>query len=217
MTGFSLFNSSGHSLIDGESRTTRVTRTQTISAVSGVGEVPIPNPFVPSNSFGNISFFENPPSPLWLRLGAGKAAFMGGGFMSNGGTLAVTRKDAPISSGYLDVFDASGQLVWSAVSANSTPRIKGLIRLNAATPIDDGAVHTVYVGATPPWVLTSTLAGDINVDESGTIYAGLVVYYDGANLKFSWVRGGGGKSFNPTCTAQGGLHIPYATIPSLDL
>jgi hypothetical protein len=41
------------------------------------------------------------------------------------GMMIRTSRNAALESGYLDVFNGAGELIWSAVSASKMPRIMG--------------------------------------------------------------------------------------------
>lgn len=71
----------------------------------------------------------------------------------NAGRMARSRSDLPVESGYRDVFNSSGELVWSVVHAAKIPRIIGFYDI----PVDfdlDSAAYSQYIG-TDTWILAS--------------------------------------------------------------
>mgnify|MGYP004728819391 CR=1 FL=1 len=93
--------------------------------------------------------------------------------MPNSGRFMTSSHTAGITSGFLDVMDASGNLVWSAASAGSMPRIQGFF--SVAAGVDLSKTVTVTSPVANPWFCWSQCPG--NVSDDGTVlgYSGLVI------------------------------------------
>jgi len=89
-----------------------------------------------------------------------------GRFMLSSNTTALT-------SGYLDVYNASGQLVWTAASAGTMPRIRDFFTVPSSH--DLGTVLTLTTSFADPWICISQCPG--NVSDDGTVvgYSGLLI------------------------------------------
>lgn len=64
-------------------------------------------------------------------------------FSANAGVMHWLQENYPKTSGYLDLYNAEGELIWSAISAGSVPRVTQIINLTADEVLN-GA--NVYIG-----------------------------------------------------------------------
>lgn len=89
-----------------------------------------------------------------------------GTFSTNAGTLYCLRNDYTLSSGYLDVFDASGNLIWSASSASKVPRVTQVVHFTYQELING---KEVFIGNNSGFMVDNILGSlDINPSPSGT-------------------------------------------------
>lgn len=129
----------------------------------------------------------------------------------NAGRMARSRSDLPVESGYRDVFNSSGELVWSVVHAAKIPRIIGFYDI----PVDfdlDSAAYSQYIG-TDTWILASNAPGTISFDGGNTGYSGLFRFINGA-LSCQWISQHQ-DSWLSTMKPYG-LRIPIAKLSNLD-
>ncbi|MCE0491003.1 hypothetical protein LU196_13230 [Pantoea sp. Mb-10] len=152
----------------------------------------------------------------WFKPNEGSRIFFNGDSdwgTQNAGVVARTRSDIVVESGYRDVFNAAGQLVWSAVMAAKIPRIVGFFDIPANYPLDS-TVYSQNIGANT-FILVSALSyGNINDDGgSSTGYSGMYFRFSGGVLQCQWVS----KLQNTWASSLGpyGVRIPYAILPNI--
>jgi hypothetical protein len=64
----------------------------------------------------------------WLQLDTNKYGLPGADLLEdNAGSMIRTSRNIGMQSGYLDVFDSAGNLIWSAASASKMPRVVGFL------------------------------------------------------------------------------------------
>lgn len=141
--GFELFNNAGAVMVDSDNRTTLFSDIRNITGLTDVGYYQVKNPFGGDYPFGFLpnNSWPQPGYLYWYQLNPGAFAMAGAWcFQNNSGRIIRTSRNVAIQSGYLDVLNASGQLVWSAKSAELAPRIRGFIDLPANSPVDSSTV-----------------------------------------------------------------------------
>ncbi|MGQ7173018.1 hypothetical protein ACUOCP_48345, partial [Escherichia sp. R-CC3] len=68
----------------------------------------------------------------WLQLGTNKYGLPGADLLEdNAGSMIRTARNIGMQSGYLDILDSSGNIIWSAVSASKMPRVVGFFDVPA--------------------------------------------------------------------------------------
>lgn len=210
MSGFEAYNSAGKLMVDGTSKPAMISTLSTISSVTDYGYYQISNVFSTNGGYdlGYLpSNFYPSPSARWVRLNAGYYCFPGANqYQTNAGQMMVSTQNQSVTSGYLDVFDASGTLIWSAVSAATVPRILDFIDIPAGYDLQ----NNTYVKALSynPWFLANACPGNISDDGSVVGYSGVVIKWDGSQIQVRYIS----KLQNTYSTTLGsiGLKIPLA-------
>ncbi|MCP5581319.1 hypothetical protein NL290_27960, partial [Klebsiella pneumoniae] len=85
-----------------------------------------------------------------------------------------------VESGYLDVMNGNGDLIWSAKSASRVPRVRGFIDLPANSPVDSQIVS--FSPGFNPWILMNMVPGNISDDGESTGYSGLLIKWTGSEI-----------------------------------
>ena len=111
-------------------------------------------------------------------------------YAPNAGTIYHLGQEYPKQSGYLDVFDGSGNLIWSALSAKNVPRITGIFQVTAQQLLDGISLN---VGSNP-YILMNTLPSLFAPGPQGTgVRGGVFGRYSNNTLQLwfgCWGRGG---------------------------
>lgn len=147
MEGFSVFNDRGELIIDSTIKNIGTVSTQPIGEIIGWYNSSVTN--APSWVDKDIGVTSLPDMggqvPLTLLRPNDGACGCGETYYSkNAGDLIHLRNDYSIDTGYLDVFDADGNLIWSANSAAKVPRVTKVINVTAQQ-IKDGTSQ-FYIG-----------------------------------------------------------------------
>jgi len=208
MSGFEAFNSAGKLTVDGTYKPAMISSYSGFGAMTDQGYYQITNPFVDAYSFGYLpkNFYPN-PSVRWVRLSAGKAAFPGADqYMPSSGGMMVSSQNNSVASGYLDVFNSSGSLIWSAASAASVPRILDFIDIPAGYDLQNNTYSKTL--SFQPWILQNACPGNISDDGDVVGYSGIVVYWTGSAIQVRYVVKNQ-KSYAQVLNSVG-LKIPLA-------
>ncbi|WP_455865387.1 hypothetical protein [Pantoea agglomerans] len=219
MSGFQVFNAAGAVTIDSDYFGTYFRDNRAYAGVDELGAYGITTPIGDSRDMGyTLNPFPLDGNLQWFKFNNGaKAVFCNGNeplATVNAGSMARTGTDVPIVSGYRDVYNAAGQLVWSAVSAAKIPRVMGFFDIPAGFALDTN-VYSQAIG-TNTWLLASNCPGNLSYgDGEGSLtgYSGLFFRYDSGNLQIYWInqnQRSWAQTFQPY-----GLRIPYAIIPNL--
>lgn len=216
MSGFQVFNAAGALVIDSDYKGTYFRDTIAYGAITDVGYYNISCSLGNSTDMGYVAATPAVDGSLkWYKPNEGAKIFFAGQKdwgTTNAGTVARTRSDTTVESGYLNVYNAAGALIWSALMAAKIPRIVGFFDIPANFDLD-GAVYSQYIG-TNTYILASALAyGNIFDDGETTGYSGIYFRFSGGTLQCQWVsknQNTWASSFKPY-----GLRIPYAIIPNL--
>lgn len=208
--GFEVYNDAGALQIDSDNRTTLFSDVRDITGVTDIGYYYIPNPFGGDYPFGFLKPSDTPaPGYLhWFQLNPGAFCMPGAlSFQNNSGRLIRTSRNIGIESGFLDVSDSQGNLVWSAKSADRAPRIKGFIDLPANANVDNQVIS--FTPGFNPWILLNSVPGNISDDGEVTGYSGLVIKWTGSQIQVKYVYKYQ-NNFANSFGKRGGLKIPYA-------
>lgn len=219
MSGFQVFNAAGAVVIDSDYFGTYFRDSKAYGAVTDKGIYNISTPIGSSNDMGYVSGVYPVDANLqWFKFNNGaKVVFCNGNSplaTENAGSMARTGSDVPIVSGYRDVYNAAGKLVWSAVSAAKIPRVTGFFDIPAGFDLDSN-VYTQNIG-TNTWLLASNCPANLSYgDSEGSLtgYSGLFFRFDSGNLQACWV-GQSQRSWSQTFRPYG-LRIPYAILSNL--
>ncbi|WP_075180600.1 hypothetical protein [Pantoea sp. 1.19] len=208
MSGFEAFNQNGKITIDSNNRSTIFLDRRGVSPITDVGAVQVVNPFTDGYSFGfSAQQFWNDGNLRWLRMNTGKVSMPGADmFEPEAGDMIRTSRNSSIQSGYLDVFDQNGNIVWSAKSAASMPRIIGFMDIPAGFDLQNN-VFSIHPGFNP-WILINSTPGNYSNDGAVSGYSGVVLKWDGSQLQASYVSKNQ-KSWSQILQSSG-LRIPLA-------
>lgn len=211
MSGFMVWNESGVVTINSDQRHTVVTG-QKSPGIIDVGGIAGATPFGDLKDLGNLTPADYPVENniYWFRLNTNAWCFPGAWMFKPGTVQIITSsRTAAMTSGLLDVYNASGGLIWSAVSAQQMPRTRQIVRVTAAA---DNAVASVTPGFSP-WILLGACPGNASYDGETTGYAGMVFRWTGTQLQYAWIRKNQPGTFAATFGGRGGLNIPLAEFP----
>lgn len=176
MSGFEVYNSSGALTIDSNNKSVVMSTVQAMGALdsASVGY------YVLSTAFGNGSTLgyrltDMPSGLVWFQLQTnGAYCFPGAGLFAAGtGRFMSSSNTAGLTSGYLDVYNASGTLIWSAASAGSMPRIRDFFTVPAGYNL--ATALTVTTSFADPWFCVSQCPGNLSDDGETVGYSGLLV------------------------------------------
>lgn len=144
----------------------------------------------------------------WCQLLTDGAYCMPGASLYAHGTarFMVTSSAVGLSSGYLDVFDGGGQLIWSAASAGSMPRVQGFFYVPPGYNLT-GNVLTVNTPIPNPWFCVSQCPGNVSDDGFVVGYSGIQIRRNSAtnfsltypsNHQYNFLESMGGNGLNIT-------------------
>ncbi|WP_227658144.1 hypothetical protein [Enterobacter cancerogenus] len=159
MSGFEVYNSDGKLLVDSQNRSTLFYDQRTLGAVTDKGAYRVNSPFGDGSTLGfTQQSFWNDGRLRWLQLGTNKYGFPGADMLEdNAGSMIRTARNIGIQSGYLDVFDSAGSLIWSAASASKMPRVVGFFDVPANYDLQN---NTFSVSLSfNPWILINNCPG----------------------------------------------------------
>lgn len=158
---------------------------------------------------------DSPGLLRWIRLNEGKRALpTASQYDRDAGTVVRTTADrSGVRSGYLDIFNAQGQLIWSAVQAQSVPRILGSVVVPAGFDLW-GSFYSHYVGFSP-FILESNCFGTTSVDGETLRVEGIMLRYDSGYIRVAAVdRGASSGNFRKMVNRRG-ISIPYAVFSGI--
>ncbi|HDT2128121.1 TPA: hypothetical protein RCG93_004553 [Enterobacter roggenkampii] len=179
MSGFEVYNSAGALTIDSTNKSIMTGGVKEMGQLTDMGYYTgITCAFGNGGSLGflNANIITNRNvNQYWFQLYTDGAWCFPGAylFMPGTGRFMTSTHTANPTSGYLDVFNASGNLIWSAASAGTMPRIQGFFSIGAG--VDLSSVVTVNTPIANPWFCWSQCPG--NVSDDGTVlgYSGIVI------------------------------------------
>ena len=208
MSGFEVYNGSGKLLVDSQNRSTLFYDQRLIGAVTDKGFYRVDSPFGDGSTLGHTQQqFWNDGSLRWLQLDANKYGLPGANLLEdNAGRMIRTARNIGMQSGYLDVFDSSGSLIWSAASASSMPRVVGFFNVPANYDLQN---NTLAINLTfNPWILINNCPGNITTDGIVGGYSGIVLKWTGSQLQGRYISKNQ-RSWSQTIQGRG-LRIPIA-------
>lgn len=210
MSGFEVFNDAGAVLINSDQKHTITHSSYSIGTLN-TGDYNL------NTLFGNISSlaYVNDNSRKqdgylhWIQFTSNGAWAFPGSDLFLPGTVRVIRttRNANFPSGVLDVFDAGGQLIWSAVGAASMPRVTGFLEVAGNWPLE-GNVASVSPGYNP-FFLWESCGGEMSTDGVASGYSGNLMRWTGSELQTTWIKRNQ-RGFNDIFNGRGNLKIPMA-------
>ena len=215
MSGYQVFNSAGALVVDADYKGTYYKDTVTYTGLTDIGYYNISCQLGNSTDMGHVINSVALDDHLrWFKPNNNaKMFFTGPDWMTaNAGSMARTRSDLPVESGYRDVFNSSGELIWSAVMAAKIPRILGFFDIPANFDLDN-TVYSQSIGA-DVWILVSSIpGGNISDDGAVTGFSGPFFKFTNGTLQCQWVNQNQltwANSLKPY-----GLRIPYGILSNL--
>ncbi|MDO2432086.1 hypothetical protein Q2V57_10995 [Enterobacter bugandensis] len=208
MSGFEVYNSAGKLLVDSQNRSTLFYDQRSLGAVTEKGFYRVDSPFGDGSTLGfTQQQFWNDGNLRWLQLDANKYGLPGADLLEdNAGRMIRTTRNIGMQSGYLDVFDAGGNLIWSAASASKMPRVVGFFDVPASYDLQNNT-FTINLGFNP-WILINNCPGNLSDDGGATGYSGIALRWTGSQLQGRYISK---NQRNWSQTLQGrGLRIPIA-------
>lgn len=208
MSGFEVYNGSGKLLVDSQNRSTLFFDQRLMGTVTDKGFYRVDSPFGDGSTLGHTQQqFWNDGSLRWLQLDANKYGLPGANLLEdNAGRMIRTARNIGMQSGYLDVFDSSGSLIWSAASASSMPRVVGFFDVPANYDLQN---NTLAINLTfNPWILINNCPGNITTDGTVGGYSGIVLKWTGSQLQGRYISKNQ-RSWSQTIQGRG-LLIPIA-------
>lgn len=208
MSGFQSWNSAGVLSIDGTQKPAMISSYLGIGGVTDYGYYQITNPFIGEYAMGYLPVnFYPQPSCRWVRLNAGAACFPGADhYMPNSAQMMVSTQNQGVTSGYLDVYNGSGTLIWSANSAASVPRILDFIDVPPGYDLQNNTYSKAL--SFQPWFLQNACPGNISDDGEVVGYSGLMIYWTGSVIQCRYIMKNQ-RAYSTTLQNQG-LRIPLA-------
>lgn len=208
MSGFEVYNSAGKLLVDSQNRSTLFYDQRSLGAVTEKGFYRVDSPFGDGSTLGfTQQQFWNDGNLRWLQLDANKYGLPGVDLLEdNAGRMIRTTRNIGMQSGYLDVFDAGGNLIWSAASASKMPRVVGFFDVPASYDLQNNT-FTINLSFNP-WILVNNCPGNLSDDGGATGYSGIALKWTGSQLQGRYISK---NQRNWSQTLQGrGLRIPIA-------
>ena len=176
MAGFQLYNSAGALTIDSQNKSVVVSTVKAMGSLEVIGDSRIVSDFGNGSTLGALPYPFFPESGLkWFQFFTdGSYCFPGASMYEQGtGRFMICSNTTPIQSGYLDVFDAAGNLIWSAASAGTMPRISDFITVPPSHDLKNAL--TVNTTIANPWICISQCPGNYSTDGTTSGYSGIVI------------------------------------------
>ncbi|HHA1271509.1 TPA: hypothetical protein ACOELQ_001987 [Enterobacter mori] len=174
--GFQVYNTAGALTIDSDNRAIVTSQVKAMGTLTDMGAYRFTSSFGNGSTIGYLANNFFPTSGLrWFQLQTdGKYCFPGaGGYESGSGRFMLSNNTTALTSGYLDVRDASGNLIWSAASAGTMPRILGFFTIPAGHNL--ATVLNVTSPFANPWICISQCPGNISDDGETVGYSGILI------------------------------------------
>lgn len=210
MSGFEVYNSNGALTIDSNNKSIVMSGVKEMGVLTDTGFYLVPSAFGNGSTLGSLQDNFFPASGLrWFQFTAdGRYCFPGASMYEAGtGRFMLSSNNTGLSSGYLDVFDANGQLIWSAISAGSMPRIADFFTIPAG--YDLANVITLNTAFANPWICISQCPANISDDGITGGYSGLMIRRNSSTqFQLQYIN----KNQKPFSTAMGssGFRIALA-------
>ncbi|ELY4215877.1 hypothetical protein SMY84_001767 [Cronobacter turicensis] len=157
--------------------------------------------------------WHQPGQIVWCRFAVGGWGMPGIHSYTPGKVdLAFTRLDVAVQSGYLDVFNSSGSLIWSAISAQATPRITGFIEVPAGYDLGKNTLSLPVTGT--PFLPTDMFPGMLSEDQEGVGgKLGIAIKQYSGYFSLRYISQNT-PNYRDLPLFSRGFRIPYATFPT---
>jgi len=214
VSGFQYWNSNGALMIDSNYKGTYYQDSMEYQNITDIGFYQIETTIGNSLDMGYVfNKFPESDSLMWFKPNNGSKMVFGGTDLmtANAGRMARSRSDLPVESGYRDVFNSAGELVWSVVHAAKIPRVIGFYDIPVNFDLDNTA-YSQYIGA-DTWILASNAPGAITFDGGEAGYSGLFFRFINGTLSCQWISKN--QSSWLSTIKPYGLRIPIAKLSNL--
>lgn len=128
-------------------------------------------------------------------------------FKPNSARIIRTNRNIRPESGYLDVYDGSGTLIWSARSASRMPRVTGTIAIDSGYDLENNIV-SVNPGYNP-FILWEACIGSCSTDGIVSGHSGALIRWTGSEVQVTWSKLKQ-RGFNSIFSESRQMVIPYA-------
>ncbi len=208
MSGFQVYNSDSKILVDSDFRSTLYYDNRALGAISDTGFYEVNSPFGNGSTLGFLPTDYWADGYLrWIQLTSGKYGMPGANLMeANAGRMVRTSRTTAMQSGYLNVYNSAGSLIWSANSASKMPRIKAFVDIPSAYDLQD-KVFSISLTFNP-WILSNACPGNLTDDGAVTGYSGLMLKWTGSQLQASYVSKNQ-RNWSQTFQSRG-IRVPLA-------
>lgn len=210
MSGFEILNDSGSTIINSDQVHTLFDAVDT-PGIGPTGDYNLDTPFgsLQELGFTAANWTTKVDYLYWIQLTTNNAWCFPGGQMFKPGTFRIIRTSRlkAIQSGFCDVFDATGKLIWSAASAGTMPRIMDYVDID-----QNYNLNANVVSITPgfnPFFLMNQCPGNISDDGTVIGYSGLFVKWTGSQLQFGY-RSRYQRTYQQVFNGRGNFRLPLA-------
>lgn len=178
MSGFQAYNSHGALTIDSNNKSIVMSTVKAMGTLTDVGYYLLPSNSIGNGStlgFLNYAFWGSTPGLRWFQLQSnGRYCFPGANLYEAGtGRFMFSSNTTTLQSGFCDVFDASGKLIWSAASAGTMPRIRDFFTVPSGHNL--GTAITLTSAFADPWICISQCPGNVSDDGVVTGMSGVLI------------------------------------------
>ncbi|HDC4451919.1 hypothetical protein [Enterobacter kobei] len=176
MSGFQCYNGDGKLTIDSDNRAVVVSQVKAMGTLIDTGAYRINSSFGDGSTLGFLApnFFPNTGLQWFQPQTNGKYCFPGAGmYEASSGRFMISNRTANLTSGYLDVRNSAGTLIWSAASAGTMPRVRGFFTIPAGH--DLSTALTLTSPFADPWICISQCVGNVSDDGTVTGYSGILI------------------------------------------
>lgn len=210
MSGFEVFNNAGSTVINSDQVHTLFDAVDTPGIVE-VGAYNQPSPFGNLSELGFTAhnWSRKQDFLYWIQLTTNNAWCFPGANMFKPGTFRVIRttRNKAVQSGFLDVFDSSGKLIWSAKSAATMPRIMKYVDI----PQNHNLNSSVF-SLTPgfnPFFLWNQCPGNLSDDGEVVGYSGVFIRWTGSQIQFGYTSKYQ-RTYQQVFNGRGNFRLPLA-------
>lgn len=219
MSTIQLRNSANAITVDSDNKAAHYRDHVSYSTISDKGYYVIPNKLGGTGDMGfSLQGYKADDNLQWFRFNNNAKAFfainqyLGGGLVTqNAGVMARTHFALPVAKGYINIWNAKGELIWSDAQAAKIPRILGFITIPPNFDLDNN-VYQQNIGL-DKFILTNMCPAELSDDGTVAGWSGLFFRMVNGTIQVQWVRKNQ-KSWAETFKATG-MKIPYAIFPNL--
>lgn len=221
MSTIQLRNSAGAITVDSDNKAAHYRDHVAMTTITDRGYYVLPNKLGGTGDMGYPPMnqqFKADDNLQWFRFNNNAKAmfcinqYLGGGLVTqNAGVMARTHFNLPVAKGYINIWNAKGELIWSDAQAAKIPRIVGFFTIPPNFDLDNN-VYQQNIGL-DKFILASMCPGEISDDGTVAGWSGLFFRMVNGTLQVQWLNKYQ-KTWAQTFKATG-MKIPYAIFPNL--